>query len=193
MRHGALTVLGALLMTACTPDFATQNSAQVLLRITNITAEAGGGGDSGIGSVLNSDVSVEGSVFNDNAILTVDLVNKNRNLDDSGPLNDVVIQRYEVVYTRSDGRNTPTVDVPVRITGPVNILVHATDESEVDIPIVVVRHQAKFEPPLRNLRGLGGALVLTCIAEITLHGTTTSGDVVTATGRLQINFADFAD
>jgi hypothetical protein len=81
----------------------------------------------------------------------------------------------------------------VRITGPVNILVHATDESEVDIPIVVVRHQAKFEPPLRNLRGLGGALVLTCIAEITLHGTTTSGDVVTATGRLQINFADFAD
>ena len=194
MKKGALVALGALVLSGCNPDWVTQDESQVVLRIVNIVAETGGGGaDSGVGSVLNSDVSVEGSIFNDNATLTVDLIAKNRSLTDAGPANDVLLQRYEVNYIRSDGRNTQGVDVPVRISGPLNVLVHSANEDTETVGIVVVRHQAKAEPPLRNLGAGGGALVLTCIAEITIHGTTTAGEAVTATGRLQINFADFAD
>jgi hypothetical protein len=59
--------------------------------------------------------------------------------------------------------------------------------------IIVVRHQAKFEPPLRQLRGLGGALVLTVQARITLHGVTATGKAVTASTALEVVFADFSD
>jgi hypothetical protein len=65
--------------------------------------------------------------------------------------------------------------------------------------IMVVRHQAKLEPPLRNLAFVtptvngGGQGILTTIAEITVHGRTTSGKGVSAQGRLTISFADFAD
>ena len=53
--------------------------------------------------------------------------------------------------------------------------------------------------PLRNLRfnaGLGsggGTDLFTVIAEITVHGRTGNGRAVSTMGRLQINFADFAD
>ncbi len=56
----------------------------------------------------------------------------------------------------------------------------------------VVRHAAKMEPPLRNLAtGNGGESIITCIAEITVHGRSLAGDVVSASGRLQITFANF--
>jgi hypothetical protein len=64
----------------------------------------------------------------------------------------------------------------------------------VDVPIEVVRAQAKLEPPLRNLRteNFGGsALILTCFAEITVHGRTLAGEAVSGSGRLQIDFADW--
>ena len=72
-------------------------------------------------------------------------------------------------------------------------------DAEGEAAIVVVRHQAKEEPPLRNLRfntGLGsggGTDLFTVIAEITVHGRTGNGRAVSTMGRLQINFADFAD
>ena len=62
--------------------------------------------------------------------------------------------------------------------------------------IEVVRAQAKLEPPLRTLQGatsgtLGGALVVTMFADITVHGRTISGIPVSSTGSLQIDFADY--
>jgi hypothetical protein len=58
---------------------------------------------------------------------------------------------------------------------------------------VIVRHEAKLEPPLRNMRGGGGLDILHTIANITLHGRTTSGKAVQVQGRLEVTFADFAD
>ena len=55
-----------------------------------------------------------------------------------------------------------------------------------------MRRQAKLEPPLSQLVNGGGAFVVTMFAEITLHARTTTGVATnTATGRLQITFADF--
>jgi hypothetical protein len=192
MRRFGLVVLAALAFNACTPEFLTQNNSQVLMRILKVSSEAGE--ESEEGDFLLSDVD---PVFNDNAVITVEVLAKNAALPDPGRFNDVMVERFEVRYFRTDGRNQEGVDVPFRITGPLGTLIPVNTEG--DVAFVIVRHQAKEEPPLRNLRfvsntGNGGGLgILTVVAEITLHGRTTRGEGVTASARLQITFADFAD
>ena len=200
MKGLCLVSIGCLALTACTPDFAKDNNSGVLLRVAKIT---GVGASNGEGDVLLSDV---GDGFNDDAIITLQLFRKNPTVVGSTPLEDVLLERYEVVFFRTDGRNTEGVDVPFRITGPLSGVLHAPGnigEAEADVVINVVRHQAKLEPPLRNLVGifpangtltLPGQGIITTIAEITVHGTTTNGKGgISATGRLQVTFADFAN
>lgn len=182
---GSLAALLGLPQSGCTPDFAADNESAVILRIVEMESEAGA--DAETSAFLNSDVS---PVFNDNVVVTVEALPKNPNFVLDAPFEDVQVTRYEVNYLRSDGQNREGIDVPYRITGGVSTLVPFGDQA--DVVFVVVRHQAKVEPPLANLRGPGG-VVLTIIAEITLHGRTTSGRAVSARGFLTINFADFAD
>jgi hypothetical protein len=60
--------------------------------------------------------------------------------------------------------------------------------------VEVVRRQAKVEPPLASLVGGGGGGIVTMFAEITLQARMTTGqETNTATGRVQIDFADFGD
>ena len=196
MRAASFLMAGASIaaLAGCTPDFGTANDAPVLLRVDNIVGSTGGGGTtggSGIGSVLLSDVrTTTGGVFNDNATLTVESVVKNQNGPVLGPFNDVVLDQYRVRYLRTDGLNREGIEVPYSFSGTVNIIVPAGGQSTV--PIVVVRHVAKLEPPLANLTGAGGFDIITTFAEITLFGHTTSGKAVEATGRLEVHFADFA-
>jgi hypothetical protein len=193
MRLLSLVLVCAVLSFGCTADFATQSEADVILRITKIVGLEGENEEEG--DVLFSDVV---PVFNDNANLTFVVIPKNANGPVLGDFNDVFLERYEVRYIRSDGRNTEGVDVPYRFTGGMATLVPAGD-TEAEAAIMVVRHQAKLEPPLRNLAFVGptvnggGLGILTVIAEITVHGRTTSGKAVSATGRLTITFADFSD
>jgi hypothetical protein len=194
MRIAVLAIGLAAAAAGCTPDYGEESEAPVLIRVSNIVAEGGGGaaGSSGIGSVLNSDVAVEGSIFNDNATLTVENIAKNQNPNTQfARLNDVILERYEVRYTRSDGRDQEGVDVPFRIAGPLAVMVPLAGDAQV--PITIVRHQAKAESPLRNLMNGGGAQVLTTVARITIHGRTVSGRAVMTETALQITFADFAD
>ena len=199
----ALLALGAFALGGCTPDWATSNSTPFILEIASISS------DSGELPIL-SDVQVEGSVFNDEAEVVVNVFRKNNNGDlSTSPVEHVYLERYEVRYFRTDGRNTEGVDVPFRITGPMgNLRFHTAGpggggEVQLTTSITIVRHQAKVEPPLRNLRGVfvgdtdsilfGGSGILTTIAEITIHGRTVQGGVLQAVGRAQVTFADFAD
>jgi hypothetical protein len=198
MKRMSMRTLGGLVLVlslvSCGDDFTGGDTVDSFIRITDITASAGGGGTgSGIGSVLNSDVaSSTGSVWNDNATLTIVSIPKNQNLPaTSTELNDVRLERYEVRYFRSDGLNTEGVDVPYRITGPMAGTVPYG--GSLDAAITVVRHQAKLEPPLSNLKVYSREWIITTIAEITVHGQTLKGDVARAAGRLQITFANFAD
>ena len=95
---------------------------------------------------------------------------------------------YEVRYTRSDGRGTEGVDVPYRITGNLAATVGVGDD--VTIPIEVVRRQAKIDPPLTNIQQ---TTILTVQAQVTVFGKTISEKRVSATARMQIDFADFGD
>ena len=177
-------------LSGCTPDFVTDNEANVILRIVTIAGESGA--DAEEGAFINSDVV---PIFNDNARVELQALPKNPNLTGAAPFEDVLMTRYEVRYIRSDGHDREGVDVPYRITGGLSTLVPYDGTGEV--AFVVVRHQAKFEPPLSNLVDSGqqafNPVILTCIAEITLHGRTTTGRGVSVTGFLTINFADFAN
>jgi hypothetical protein len=128
---------------------------------------------------------------------------------DTTPVEHVYLERYEVRYFRSDGRDVEGVDVPFRITGPLgNIRFHTAGpggggEVEQTVSITLVRHQAKLEPPLANLRGgtltdtgafqLPNGAVLTTIAEVTIFGRTVQGEALKAVGNVQVTFADFPD
>ena len=181
----ASAVAGALLGVSCTPDGASQNKANVFLIVTEVQTEQGGGEQS---AFLNSDVN---PVFNDNATVKLRNTSKNPNLTTSSHYSDVALQRYTVRYYRSDGRNEEGVDVPYAFQGPLAGTVAA--EGQADAAFVLVRHQAKEEPPLSRLVSSGGADLITCFAEINLYGRTLAGDVVSAQATVSITFADFAD
>jgi hypothetical protein len=177
MVAGALGLLVAA--SGCTPDYVTGSEAPVFLFINSINS----------GAPLDSDVQDEGTITEDE--VTVEVANRQKNPNFTAVPQVAMaidIDRYEVRYFRSDGRNTEGVDVPYRITGNIRTVVDVGDN--VSFPLEVVRRQAKLEPPLRNLVNGGGEIVITCFAEVTLHGRTTAGQAVQATGRLQIDFAD---
>ncbi len=183
-----LWLVGFLILgvSACSPPFGAKNESDVILRVTNITATAGGNGTGG--ETLLSDVT---PVFNDNATVTIEAIPKNSLVEELGQFNDVQLTNYAVRYIRSDGRGIEGVDVPWSISGNLNIMVPAGGEATANF--IVVRHQAKLEPPLQNLGALGGFDIVTVSAEITIYGRTTSGKAVSAKGYLEIVFTDFAD
>ncbi len=94
-------------------------------------------------------------------------------------------------FVRSDGRNTPGVDVPFPFDGAANFTV-AVDAGTATRSFVIVRDQAKLEAPLAKLAFGGGALVLSVIAEVEFFGTDGAGREISAKSFLNIHFADFA-
>ena len=179
---GAVVALGALAMGGCTPDWANTGNTDVVLLMTSIND----------GNPLDSDVVISsGGVCPDLVPLRLENHFKNPGVTATGFRHDFTVERYEVHYFRSDGRNTEGVDVPFAITG--NVSREVVEESTAELNLEVVRRQAKLEPPLLNLVS-GGSLVVTMFADITLHARTTTGDVTnTVSGRLQIDFANFGD
>lgn len=106
-------------------------------------------------------------------------------------LNVITLSQYRVVFRRSDGRNTQGVDVPYAFDGGLTFTVPATGTASGSFALV--RHQAKEEPPLRNMAFNGGAQLISTIAEITFYGKDQAGNDVVATGTMSVNFGDFGD
>lgn len=104
--------------------------------------------------------------------------------------NAIMVTRYRVVYLRSDGRNTPGVDVPYPFDGAVS---QTITEDVSAFTFILVRGSAKLEAPLRSLAGLGGSHFISTIAQVTFYGTDGAGNTVSITGQMTINFADWGD
>ena len=193
-----LSVLVAVLasLSVSCGDVATSSRAPGQLVIVGLTAAAG---TSGVPSSfptspgpLLSDVSTNGSIFNDYGLVTMRLVLR----DPGNPgvvatpsaLNHVTITRYRVIYRRADGREQPGVDIPHSFDGAVTFTVAEDDSSGV---FELVRHIAKAEPPLRALTT--NPVVITAMAEVTFYGRDQAGNEVSATGYVQVSFGNFAD
>jgi hypothetical protein len=156
--------------------------------------QASPGAEDEFDDTLESDVQTNGSIFEDSGRVQMRVALKDAGTPTSptepSVNNAITVDRYHVSYTRSDGRNTPGVDVPFAFDGAVTGTI---TKNPVTLGFVMVRAQAKAEAPLRNLRGAGGAMLISTIAEVTFYGRDQVGNAVSVSGRISVNFADWAD
>ena len=180
------------LLTACAAaaagcgDAVRQGTGPVLLVIDSMAATAGGDGTGG--SFLLSDVADDdGGTFNDTGTATVRLLHKNPLLAPSS-INAVTLRRYTVTYRRTDGRNTPGVDVPFPIEGAITQTISGSGS----VGFELVRHTQKQESPLVQMANLRNPVLLSVIADVTLFGRDQAGNDVSTTGSIGITFGNFA-
>ena len=197
-QMGMVALAGlALLATVSCGSTATEGKSGTYLVLDRLQAAPGAkaGETATYGDVLQSDVVTEGSIFEDLGQVTLHASMKNPGADLTSPTKPtgysvITIDRYHVTYIRSDGRNAPGVDVPHAFDGAVTATIA---DANVALSFVIVRAQAKDEAPLRALRGMGGSLLISTIAEITFYGHDQAGNGVSIVGRMSVNFADWAD
>lgn len=155
---------------------------------------ASGANDTAFNNTLSSDVVTNGAILEDPGRVSFVLALKDPGGAESptqpSTANFITINRYRVRYVRTDGRNTPGVDVPYPFDGAITLTVDGGGASGT---LVLVRVQAKREPPLLALRNLGGAVALSTLAEVTFYGRDQAGHGVSVTGHISVNFADWAD
>jgi hypothetical protein len=185
----ALALTSTLLLASC-HNKVTDGRAASYLIMNNL-----GGAKSGtttFTNVLASDVVADnGGIWEDIGRVTLTVALKDIT-SPTGPTtnNFITINRYRVVYRRSDGRNTQGVDVPYTFDGGITFTV---TDAPTQATFTLVRVQAKLEAPLRALATGGSALVISTLADVTFYGYDQTGTEVSVTGTMSINFTNWAD
>jgi hypothetical protein len=105
--------------------------------------------------------------------------------------NDILVTRFTVSYSRTDGKNSPGVDVPYPFEGSLSALVKVG--STTTFSFVVVREVAKLELPLVKLADGRAEGVLQVTAKIDFYGHDMTNNNVKTTGYLTIYFANYVD
>lgn len=104
--------------------------------------------------------------------------------------NFITVNRYRVQFRRSDGRQTPGVDVPYGFDGAITATVSG---SGIKASFTIVRIQAKTESPLRLLAYRNASNAISTIADVTFYGSDQAGHEVNVTGHIGVDFADWGD
>jgi len=192
--RAAMALALALAAGACVHERITESRSSSLLVVERITAAPGGTGVDPTITALRSDVQTGRGVFDDLGRVTTSLALKDPGTPEAPTVpsrsNFVTVNRYRVEYRRTDGRNTPGVDVPFPFDSGVTF---TTPDGAVSAEFVLVRASAKLEPPLAALAGGGGALVINTIADITFSGHDQTGAEVSARGSIAVHFGDWQD
>jgi hypothetical protein len=196
----ALAVFGVAVAAAGCGDLASEGRSPVQLTIMSLAASSGATPDE-FGASLHSDVltnveqTVNGqtvtvpTIFNDNGTAAFSLVMKDQGTPASpAVLNAVTITRYRVVYRRTDGRNTPGVDVPFPFDSGVTVTIGSDGGST---GFQLVRTSAKQEAPLRSL--VNNPDIISTIADVTFYGRDQAGNDISATGSIGVEFGNFGD
>ena len=197
----ALGAAVAITSASCGGEMLRTGRAPVYLVINDMTA-VNGARDNEEEVPLHSDVltfvevTINGqtvrvpTVFDDLGIATLRAEAKNQSVEMTA-INAVTLTRYHVNFRRTDGRNTPGVDVPYGFDGGLGVTIQPGSDTQVSFQLV--RHQNKTEPPLRNLVNFGGLGYVSTIAEITFYGRDQNGNEVAVTGNIDVQFGDFGD
>ncbi len=185
-----LVLLGALLvLTGCNAVENLSNSATRLILSAIKGYEIGGKTET---DVIKTDVLTNDSVFETNAVLYLDAVMLNPNTTEVTHYNNLIVDRIDVRFSRTDGRNQPLVDVPLAFSIPVTHQVTVGTTSKLNFTLI--RHSAKLEPPLRDLRELGQEQILILVAHITVYSYDLAGNrLEPATGWAEVHCANFGD
>jgi hypothetical protein len=207
MRHTTRWIIlaGLVAATVSCGDGSRQGSSPVYLVIDTLTGIRGGGTGATASSTLISDVITNvttpapctpatpcPTIFGDNGTVTLRAPLKDIGTGTAlAPTtnNEVTINRFHVEYTRADGRNTPGVDVPFAFDGAVTGTI--TANGTLTMGFVLVRNVAKEESPLAQLRTSPN--IITTIAKVTFYGTDRTGNAVSVTGQIEIDFGNFGD
>lgn len=201
----ACALTGLVTLPACTAAV-KQDAASSYLIVDSLQAAPGVTPDAMAGT-LASDVltmvkksDVDGkqilvpTVFEDPAKVTFRLAMKDPGSSTSpttpSAANYITISQYHVKFVRSDGLNTPGVDVPYPFDGAMTVTVGT---STVSAGLTLVRVQAKNEAPLKALIGGYGAYHISTVAQITFYGKDQSGHDVSVTAQISVNFGDWGD
>ena len=197
----ALAAITCLAVSAaCGGEMLRTGRSPVFLVISNLQGAPGNGGTQSqfllsdvqvlVDQTVNGVVTQVPTFYNDVGTADLRVEAKNPTVPTTG-INAVTITRYRVAFRRSDGRNTPGVDVPYGFDGAATITILPGGVGTLSFDLI--RHQAKLEPPLRNLAGFGGLGFISTIAEITFYGYDQNGNELAATGSMSVQFGDFAD
>jgi hypothetical protein len=189
-----LVILLALTASGC-GDMTRQGTSPAYLILTSLEGASGAEPDE-FGNTLHSDVITVvddvPTIFNDmgRASFLLALRDPGSSTQPTEPTsaNFITLQRYRVRFVRADGRNTPGVDVPYGFDGAMTVTVR---EGEVTGGFELVRHIAKQEAPLGALGT--SPVIISTIAEITFFGFDQTGREVSVTGRMLVDFGNFAD
>jgi hypothetical protein len=156
---GRISLAMVVAATASCGDVVRTSRAPVMLSVTNLEP-----------ALLNSSVSVPSDVQATAtlAVILKDVTDATASISPA-PLpttnNAVTITQYQVVYRRTDGRNTPGTDVPFPFSGAATVQIQATSNGVLTFELV--RQVAKQEAPLAQITDSN---VVTMIADITFFG-----------------------
>ena len=133
------------------------------------------------------------TIYGDNGRVTMRLVLKDPGASGvtASPtqLNQVTFNRYRVQYRRTDGRNTPGVDVPYSFDSALTFTV--PNDGTAQAGFTLVRVSAKEEAPLRPL--VNSPNTIATLADVTFYGSDLAGNGVEVTGSIGITFGNFGD
>lgn len=180
-------VAGLAGSAGCTMRQGEGNSYLIVVSLQGFS----GAEDDETGTNLQSDVLTKGSFIEDEGRVVFQLGMKDPEFTAPTSANFITVDRFHVQYFRTDGRNTPGVDVPFPFDGAFTVTVGGDGTAEASFSLV--RVQAKAEAPLLALRNGGGAGIISTIAEVTFYGHDQAGNKVSAVARISIDFADFGD
>jgi len=174
-------------------DVVRQDRSPVSLVIESLTGASGASGKVGtFTGTLQSDVLTivddSPTIFSDSGQVTMRFVMKDI-LTTPSAVNAVTINRYRVTFRRSDGRNTPGVDVPFPFDSAVTFTI--APGGAVTQGFELIRHVAKMEAPLAALQS--SPVIISTVADITFFGHDLAGNELSASGSLGIQFGNFAD
>jgi hypothetical protein len=186
---GLALLAASIFLPACNPleDESRSNS---ILVVESVTGQDFSGADAGF---LQSDVlKTDNTIVADTAKATL-----SARLLDPAPIlgtsqySDIMVTRYAVSFSRTDGKNRPGADVPFPFEGSLSMLVRV--DSTANLDFVIVREAAKLEAPLVNLRDSAYGDILNMTAKIEFYGHDLTDKAVKATGYLTVYFANYAD
>jgi hypothetical protein len=188
-----ISVASLAFITAACGDLAMQDRSSAIVIIDALQGASGAEDNPTFSGTLQSDVVTVvnnvTTVFADSGRVTMRVIGKDPT-DVLSLGSSITINRYLVTFRRSDGRNTPGVDVPFPFDSAVTFTV-TPGSTSTTASFELIRHTAKLEAPLLGLRN--STSVMATVADVTFFGRDQSGREVSAIGSIGIQFGNFAD